>query len=49
MTLGSQCNFGSHQRFSDFMWNHTYLELGVGFSTRVPDVVGLSGARNECF
>ena len=31
------------------MWNHTYLELGVGFSTRVPDVVGLSGARNECF
>lgn len=48
-TLGSQCNFGSHQRFSDFMRNHIYLELGVGFSTRVPDVVGLAGARNECF
>ena len=31
------------------MRNEIYLEVGVGFSTRVPDLVGLGGARNDCF
>ena len=48
-TLGSRCNFGSHQRFSHFMGNQIYLEVAVGFPTRVPDLVGLGGAGNECF
>lgn len=48
-TLGSHCNFGLYQRFSNFMRNQIYLEVGIGFSPRVPDLLGLGGATNECF